>query len=146
MENLMPYIWVATLIVAIFAEAHTTALVAIWFIPSAGIAMILSFCRVPIFLQILVFLVLSVLFIVFSRTIFKKMRLVKHVPTNADALIGEKAVVTESIDNLSGTGQVKIRGQIWTARASDEKMKYDKGEILNVVGIEGVKLICKKIN
>ena len=50
----------------------------------------------------------------------------------------------EPIDNIEGIGQVKVRGQIWTARSYDKDIKYEKGEILNVVAIEGVKLICKK--
>ena len=64
--------------------------------------------------------------------------------TNADAVIGERAVVIEPIDNLAGKGQVKVKGQIWTARAGDNDAKYAKDEVLSVVAIEGVKLICKK--
>ena len=66
----------------------------------------------------------------------------KIVPTNADTLIGAQAVVIESIDNLQAKGQVKIRGQIWTARSADENLIYETGAVVTVLAIEGVKLIC----
>ena len=90
------------------------------------------------------FLACSALLIIFIKGIFKKTLGLSSVATNADAVIGEEAVVTEAIDNIKGCGQVKVKGQIWSARAYDQETKYEKGEILNVVAIEGVKLICKK--
>ena len=68
----------------------------------------------------------------------------KIVPTNADALIGAQAVVIEAINNLHAQGQVKIRGQVWTARSSEEGVTYEKGEVVSVLAIEGVKLICNR--
>ena len=65
-------------------------------------------------------------------------------PTNADALIGRDCVVTEDIDNLAGTGAVKIGGKVWTARTEDENEKYAQGDVVKAVRIEGVKLIVRK--
>ena len=123
----MPLVWLGIIILAVIVEASTCALVSIWF-----------------WIQIVVFVACSALLILFMKGIFKKTLGLKAVATNADALIGEEAVVTEAINNLESQGQVKVRGQIWSARAFDKDTKYEKGEILNVVAIEGVKLICKK--
>lgn len=145
MENIIPYIWVAVIVVSVIAEALSASLVAIWFMPSAIIAMILAFCKVPIYLQVIIFLVLSVLFILFSRKIFRKTLHAKPIPTNADSLIGTEAVVCEKISNLDAKGLVKIRGQIWSARSADGDI-IDAGETVSIISIEGVKLICRKIN
>ena len=140
----MPLVWLGIIILAVIVEASTCALVSIWFIPAAVIALILSFFPIPLWIQIVVFVACSALLILFMKGIFKRTLGLKAVATNADALIGEEAVVTEAINNLESQGQVKVRGQIWSARAFDKDTKYEKGEILNVVAIEGVKLICKK--
>jgi membrane protein implicated in regulation of membrane protease activity len=66
------------------------------------------------------------------------------VKTNIEAIIGERCVVTEKIDNYIGCGQVKIKGQIWSARGVGDDDVFESGEILHVVAIEGVKVICKK--
>ena len=70
----------------------------------------------------------------------------KPVATNADTVIGLDAVVLEPINNLEAKGQVKFRGQIWSARSADESVTYAEGEIVRVLSIEGVKLICEKKN
>ena len=64
-------------------------------------------------------------------------------PTNADALIGEVAVVTEKISNIEARGLVKIRGQIWSAKSADG-VDIDKDEKVSIISIEGVKLVCRK--
>ena len=140
----MTIFWLVLTLVSVAVEASTAALVAIWFMPATIISLLLAFCNVPIWIQVLVFLVLSIAFIALFRILFKNKRFVKPIATNADIVIGKKAVVTEAIDNLAATGQVKVRGQIWAARAKDENVKYDTGEILDIVAIEGVKLIVKK--
>lgn len=68
----------------------------------------------------------------------------KNKKTNIDDIIGEKCVVTEKIDNYAGCGQVRVNGQLWSARGSAEYDTFDAGESLTIVAIEGVKLICKK--
>ena len=145
MDHMLPFIWLGVVILAVILEASTATLVSIWFVPSAIVSMILAFCSVPLWIQILVFLVLSALLLIFMKPLSKKVLGIKHVATNADSLIGEKAVVIEAINNLEAKGQVKVRGQVWSARAQDKNAVYEKGDVLNVISIEGVKLICKKI-
>ena len=61
-----------------------------------------------------------------------------------DMIVGEKCVVTETIDNFAGCGQIKVRGQLWSARGFFEEDVFERGEILRIVAIEGVKVVCKK--
>ena len=146
MEQIMPYIWIAVIVFSVLVEALTSSLVAIWFVPPALIAMILAFCKLPIALQIIVFLVCAVIFIIFSRIIFKNTLLKKDpTPTNADAVIGEQAIITERVCNIENTGLAKVRGQIWSARSADGE-NLEVGEIVSVISIQGVKIICRKIN
>lgn len=59
-------------------------------------------------------------------------------------LVGEKCVVTERIDNYAGCGQVKVKGEIWSARGVLENDAFSEGETLKIVAVEGAKLVCKK--
>jgi membrane protein implicated in regulation of membrane protease activity len=142
----MAYVWLSVIVLAIIAEASTVSLVSIWFVPSACIAMILALCNVPIWIQLIVFFVTFVLLMIFIKPLIKKCFGVKLVATNADSVIGLEAVVLEPISNLDAKGQVKVRGQVWSARSAEDSVTYAAGEIVRVLSIEGVKLICEKKN
>ncbi len=138
------WIWIGVIALAIVIEVLTDQLVSIWFVPGAIVATILDFCKVGIIWQVLVFLIVSAIGILVGRVLLGKISPKENIRTNIEAIIGERCVVTEKIDNFAGCGQVKIKGQIWSARGVDEDDIYDEGEILRVVAIEGVKVICKK--
>ena len=142
--SFMPFVWVAAVVLAVIAEAYTASLVAIWFMPSALVSMVLAFCDVPVPVQVLVFLVLSTVFIIFSRVIFRKTIMKAPVATNADAVIGEQAIVTDRVSNMENKGLVKVRGQIWSARSADGN-DLEEGTLVSVISIEGVKLICRAV-
>ena len=137
----MVYTWLAVAVIAIVVEVIVPGLVAIWFVPSALIAMLLSFMSVPVALQIVVFLLASVGFVFISRKYICVKG--KKTKTNVDAVIGKRCIVTEKIDNIHGTGKVKLNGMDWTARSCDEAL-YEVDEIVFVDRVEGVKLIVKK--
>lgn len=143
MENFV-WIWIAVIVIALVTEILTEQLVSIWFVPSAFIIAILSLCKLGIIWQILLFVILSIVGIVLSRIFLAGKRSNADTRTNTEALIGERCVVTERIDNFAECGQVKIKGQYWTARGYGENDVFEVGEALYVAAIEGVKLICKK--
>ena len=62
----------------------------------------------------------------------------------SDGRVGERCIVTERIDNYAGCGEVKVKGQIWSARGVFEDDVFSEGETLKIVAIEGAKLICRK--
>ena len=144
MENYMTYLWILVIIVSLVVEASTYSLVALWFIPAAAVTIVLSLFKVSVSLQVVVFFVIALLCIIFFRKYLEKALKKKNVPTNADALIGKVGIVTENIDNINFKGQVRVRGQVWTA-VSVNGESINESEEVEVLAIEGVKLICKKI-
>ncbi len=134
--------WTAVAILAMLVEAVTFDLVSIWFLPGALIAIVLSELSVPLVWQIVPFLVVSLLLLVFARRIFRRYN--RIVPTNADAMIGKEIVITEDVYNVRGLGAGKINGQYWTVRVENEQEILRAGDIAVIVGIAGNKLICKK--
>ncbi len=138
------WMWIAIIILAIVIEVLTDQLIAIWFVPGAMIAVVMDFLDAGLIWQVLVFLVITGAGIVFSKMFLSKRFKKGLTKTNIDAIIGERCVVTEKIDNYAGCGQAKVKGQIWSARGVGEDDVFEVGEALHVVAIEGVKLICKK--
>ena len=138
------WIWIAVIVLAFVLELLTDQLISIWFVPGAIIATILDFCEVDVLWQVLVVLVIAALGIVFAKTFLSKKLNSSVVKTNIDAIIGERCVVTEKIDNYVGCGLVKVKGQVWSARGVGDDDIFEVGDRLTVVAIEGVKLVCRK--
>ena len=141
---IMQFVWLGIAVLAVILEAVTYALVSVWFIPAALISMILAFCNVGLPIQIGVFIVVSLLLLIFLRPITTKFLKVKRVPTNADSLIGKKVVITEKVDNIQSTGAGKIQGRVWSVRANEDNVIFEAGDVVTIDKIEGVKLICSK--
>ena len=137
-------LWGIVAIAAIVVEALTAELVSIWFMPASIISLVLAICHVNFGIQLLVFVIATVLFMLLFRAILKKK--IKQNPntvTNADALIGEKALVIVPIDNINAVGQVKIKGQIWSAKMKNSGEVVEADTLVRVTAIEGVKLVCE---
>ena len=61
-----------------------------------------------------------------------------------DTIVGKKCVVTETVDNFAGCGQIKVKGQLWSARGFFDDDVFERGETLRIVAFEGVMAVCKK--
>lgn len=140
--DFMVGVWIALLIVAVVVEALTAELVAIWFFPAAIVSMILAFCRVDIWIQIPVFLGVGLILIFATRPLCRKFLKSKEDKTNTDLLIGKECIVTEEVNNIAETGEVKLNGLRWSARAEGDGV-IPKDTLVTVVRIEGVKLIVR---
>ncbi len=136
----MEIFWLAAGIFFLVVEAATPTLVSIWFALGAFAALLAAFFGAQLWIQILVFLVVSAIALVATRPLAKKYLDKKHIPTNADMVIGKEGVVTEEIDNLNARGAVSCQGKVWTARSADGKVIPAEGKV-TVDAIEGVKLI-----
>jgi len=139
----MVAIWASAAIILFIIELIVPGLVSIWFALGAVAALVAAILHAPIWLQITWFAVVSVATLVLTRPLAKKYVNSKAQPTNADMLIGRECVVTEAIDNLRGTGAVRVNGKEWTARTEDPEVRAEPGSVLTAVRIEGVKLIVK---
>ena len=131
--------WLALLILFSIGEAITVGLTSVWFAVGALGALLCALVGGNIWLQIGVFLALSGLALALVRPLAKKFLTPGYSATNADRVIGQEAVVTQTIDNLKGQGQVNIAGQTWTARSQDDAV-IPEGTLVRVLRIEGVKV------
>ena len=136
----MTVVWLALMVLLLIVEALTAPLVCIWFALGALAALISALFGAAIWLQVVWFLLVSLLTLWLTRPIAVKYLNSRRVATNADRVIGAEAVVTEDIDNIAGSGAVHVDGHEWTAR-SGSGANIAKGAVVRVERIEGVKLI-----
>lgn len=141
----MLILWIIVLIVTIAIETVTMGLTTIWFTGGAFAALIIEMLNGSVWLQITVFLLVSLILLFYTRPIAVKYFNREREKTNLDSLIGKQAVVTCSIHNLQETGQVMVDGKEWTARSSDASKTFEKEAIVRIVSINGVKLIVEAL-
>lgn len=140
----MNFVWLLIIIIALAVEAATVSLASIWFSIGAVVAWISSFFIKSVPIQIGIFLIVSLVLLYFTRPVAIKYLKVGKERTNANSLIGKKAIVIMSIDPMKNEGQVKVGGQIWSAKTTDHDKVSKNSEVI-IKGIEGVKLIVEKI-
>lgn len=140
----MPYVWLGIIVLGLFLEAATVQLVSIWFVAGALVALITSLLTDHVGIQLALFLIVTVLSLVFTRPLIQKRLNHKRERTNADRVLGQTALVIEEINNEIGTGMVNVSGQIWTARSSDQSI-ISAGKTVAVQSIQGVKLMVLPI-
>ena len=140
----MMVLWLVVLILSIGIEMATLGLASIWFAGGSLIALIAAAFHAPVAVQVLLFFVVSVVLLIFTRPIAVKYFNKDRVKTNAESLVGKQAIVIGEIDNLQGIGQVLVAGQEWSARCMDDSIKLPEGTVVEIVAISGVKLIVKE--
>ena len=139
----MTLFWLISMIVLFIVEAATVNLMTIWFAFGALAALVTSLLGGELWLQIVVFIAVTIITLIPTRKLAKKyFSKNHHQPTNSDMVIGKECIVTEDIDNLVSVGAVKCAGKEWTAR-SEHGEKIAAGETVIAVAIEGVKLIVR---
>lgn len=135
------YMWLWIAIGFAIIEAITVGIVSIWFALGAVAAMLASLVIGDLFIQVLVFAVVSAFLLVKTRKIaVEKLKIGQH-KTNIDELIGEECAVVTAIE-AHETGEVKLNGKIWRA-VSESHQAYKVGDLANVMRIEGVTIIIK---
>ena len=132
-------IWLGLLVVFLFAEGSTVALVSIWFAAGSLVALIASLLGAPLWLQALLFVAVSVGLLAMLRPLVRKYLRPRISRTNVDAVVGSRGFVTEAIDNVAASGQVKLGAMPWTAR-STSGAPIPAGTQIRVDRVEGVKV------
>lgn len=138
----MTIFWLAAFIVFAIGEAVTVGLVSIWFAVGALAALFATALGAGLWLQIAVFLGVSALALALFKPLSSKFLKPRLSATNADRVIGSAALVTETIDNTQAQGQVRVNGQIWSARSAQDVV-IPAGADVRVLRIEGVKVIVE---
>lgn len=135
--------WLVILAVLLGIEIATLGLTTIWFAGGALIAFLLSLVGAPLWSQIAVFFVVSVVLLIFTRPLALKYMNKSATKTNVDSIPGQTGIVTHTINNLKAEGQVMIQGMEWSARSKDESV-IEEGKVVKVAAVEGVKLIVEE--
>ena len=143
-EAVMQIMWLVLLIIFAVSEAVTVGLTSIWFAAGALAALVAALLGGPLWVQITLFLAVSLLCLAAVRPLAKRHLNNKVEHTNADRAIGQEALVTEDIDNIHGKGAVIIRGMAWSARSEDGG-PITAGTMVKVLRIEGVKVFVEPI-
>ena len=136
--------WLILFVILLVIEILTMGLTTVWFAGGALVAFILAFVGFGLPVQIIVFLLVSIGLLVLTRPIAMKFFNQERQKTNAESLIGQKAVVLETIDTIHGTGRAEVNGMEWSAKTDDTDEIISPGEVVVIEGIQGVKLIVKK--
>ncbi|MBQ8802600.1 MAG: NfeD family protein [Tyzzerella sp.] len=136
--------WLILFVVLLIIEIFTMGLTTIWFAGGAALAFVLAFVGFDLPVQVIVFLLASILLLVLTRPIAVKFFNKERQRTNAESLIGQKAIVLEKIDTLRGVGRAEVNGMEWSAKTDEPEETIEAGEIVVIEGIQGVKLIVKK--
>lgn len=134
-----PFYWLIALAVLLVIEIITLGLTTIWFAGGALVAFVLALFNVPLLVQITVFLVVSILLLLFTRPVVEKRLNESRVKTNVNSMIGKEGRVTETIDNYNQKGIVIINGLEWTARSRDDLI-IPEGSKVVINEIKGVKV------
>ena len=137
-------LWLAAVVVLLVIEIATLGLTTIWFAGGALIAGIAAVAGAGRVVQFVLFLIVSLILLIFTRPLAVRY-MNKGVPkTNVNSLIGEKAVVIQKINNLEQTGQVRINDIEWMARTSSDEVTIPEQTVVTIEAVQGVKLIVKE--
>lgn len=142
MTDIMVWIWLGVMALAVFVEMSTMALVSVWCAVGALVCVFAAYLGASLQAQILLFVGVSILTAAVVRPLAKKYADPHKVPTNVDRLVGMEGRVTETINNDYPTGAVYIDGKTWTARSVDGAV-IPKGEMVEIERMEGIKLIVR---
>ncbi len=132
--------WIITIILLIVLEAISINLTSIWFVISGIVSLILSFFIDSFIIQFSVFVILGVILLITTKPLLKRFLKVNNEKTNLDRVVGMKGIVTSKIEPLT-VGEVKVDGKRWSAVSESV---IEEGEVVEILKIDGVKLIVKK--
>lgn len=138
-------VWLVIAVIMVVIEIVTTGLATLWFAVGAIVAMIMDLCGAPVVSQVVVMAVVSIvcfiLCMIWVRPKLESLRKKNVQKTNADRLIGREGIVIVPLNATEGKGQVKVDGQIWSAKARED---LKEGTKITVRSIEGVKLVIER--
>ena len=137
-------IWLGLFILLLVIEIITVGLTTIWFAAGALAALAANVLGANLIIQIIIFLVVSVVLLIFTRPWAEKHLNRKRVRTNYEREIGKVIRITEKVDNLNQTGKSVVDGQEWTVRSKNDSEIFEAGALARVAAVSGVKLIVEK--
>jgi membrane protein implicated in regulation of membrane protease activity len=128
-------VWLVAGFLLIAAEVLTGGFVLIMLGVGALVAAGFAALSAPVWLEVAAFAGVSVALTSLARPVLKRRFYTAHVRTNVEALIGDKAIVVSRVDARGG--RIKLRGELWSARAFDETEVLEPGQAVTVMTIAG---------
>lgn len=141
--NNLPWFWLAVLVVSLVIEGMTMMLTSIWCAIAAFVLIFVSTTPLSFKWQLLLFALISLVLVIFTRPFAVKKLRIKKEATNSDALIGKHVLVTKKITPLE-KGMVKLNGVEWSA-SSNDGTTIERGTEVEIVKIEGVTVFVKTL-
>ena len=138
--------WLVAFVILIGIEAATMALTTIWFAGGAVFAFFAAVLGFSIQTQLVVFLIVSFILLLFTRPLAMRFVNRETVKTNVDGLSGRRAKVITKIDNNEPSGATVVDGQEWTARSMDDAVTIPVGTHVVIKEVRGVKLIVEPVS
>lgn len=139
-----PLYWLLAVGILLVLEMLTLGLTTIWFAGGAFVAFLASLCHVPVPIQIICFLVVSIVLLIFTRPIAEKYFNKNREKTNVDSLSGQQGRVFEEINSFLQTGKVLLNGMEWSAVSKQPEDIIPVDTKVVVVRVEGAHLVVKK--
>jgi membrane protein implicated in regulation of membrane protease activity len=128
-------VWLVVGLLLIAAEVLTSGFVLIMFGAGALVAAGFAALGAGPLPEVAAFAGTSVALITVARPVLKRRLHTTHVPTNVEALVGDRAIVVSTVD--AHGGKIKLRGELWSARAFDESEVLQPGDAVTVMTISG---------
>lgn len=144
MEWIMIGIWASVFIATLIIELNTADLTTIWFCISSLITLVVSVFMVEYYIQIVVFIVSTLVLLIATRPLTKRMMNQEIIHTNADKVVNMIGVVTTLIP-VNGIGEILVNNTLWRAVTLDS-VDIQEGEQVTVNSISGNKVVVSKVN
>lgn len=135
--------WLIVFVALLVIEIATLGLTTIWFASGALVAFLAAYIGFGVPVQVIIFLAVSIILLILTRPIAIKYFNQERQKTNAESLIGQKAIVIEEVNPLQATGKVEVNGMEWSAK-TEESDRIEVSTVVSIKGIQGVKLIVEK--
>ena len=142
----MWYVWLILAGLILIIEAMTAGFLIFWLSIGSLFAMITSFFTDNIFIQTAVFVISSTILIFATKPFVKKFTQFKNpIKTNVYSIIGKTAIVTQEINSIHSTGQIKVDGEVWSAIGENDSSIIPKDSEVKILEVKGVKTVVTPI-
>ena len=137
-------IWLIAAGIFFIAEIITVGFFIFWLGIGSILAMLVSFFTDSVIIQIATFAISSSILLFFTKPLAKRLAKSDNIVTNSFSLINKNGIVTVDINPLEGTGQVKVNGEVWSAKAENNSIILKNSQV-KVLKIDGVKLVVEQV-
>lgn len=143
----MAIVWLIVAAALFIGEMICPIFFMFWFAIGALVALVVSLITSNIIIQTGIFLAVSIILVIFTKPLTNKLfKNEAKDDLNMNGIIGKTAIVIRTIDNLNGTGEVKIHGETWSAIAENDGEIIEAEKQVEILKVDGVKLVVKSIN